>query len=76
MSIGDVKSMVLPVPPIEDQKAINEWCETRSKKFDAAITKANQEITLIKEYREALIAEAVTGKIDVRGWQKQREKAA
>ncbi len=25
----------------------------------------------IKEYREALIAETVTGKIDVRGWQKK-----
>ena len=35
---------------------------------DSAISKAEKQIELLTEYRTALISEAVTGKIDVRGW--------
>mgnify|MGYP001016570039 CR=1 FL=1 len=35
---------------------------------DDAITRAEEEIKLIREYRDRLIADVVTGQIDVRGW--------
>jgi len=71
-----LRSFLFPLPNISEQKKIVVHIQTSSHILDNAIAKANQEIILIKEYREALIAEAVTGKIDVRGWRKQREKAA
>ena len=34
-----------------------------------AITRIEEEIKLIREYRDRLIADAVTGQVDLRGWQ-------
>ncbi|HRP36728.1 MAG TPA: restriction endonuclease subunit S, partial [Candidatus Dojkabacteria bacterium] len=50
-------------PTIEEQKRIVEHIKTETKTLDIAISKAEREIELIKEYREAMIVEAVTGKI-------------
>ena len=38
-------------------------------KMDLLISKAKESIQKLKEYRQSLISEAVTGKIDVRDWQ-------
>ena len=46
-------------------KSINE----KMKVFDSLVMKAQQAIQLMQERRTALISAAVTGKIDVRGWQ-------
>lgn len=48
---------------IEEQKRIVEHIKTETRTLDIAISKAEREIELIKEYREAMIAEAVTGKM-------------
>jgi type I restriction enzyme S subunit len=54
----------ISIPPtIEEQKRIVEHIKTETKTLDIAISKAEREIELIKEYREAMIAEAVTGKM-------------
>src|SRR5690625_1094444 len=58
----------LPVPPIEEQRQIVEYIETETARLDAEIRTAEEEIRLLQEYREALISEAVTGKIDVRDY--------
>ena len=50
-------------PTIEEQKQIVEHIKTETRTLDIAISKAEREIELIKEYREAMIAEAVTGKM-------------
>ena len=52
-------------PPIEEQKRIVEHIKTETRTLDIAISKAAREIELIKEYREAMIAEAVTGRVKV-----------
>lgn len=57
------------VPPIEEQQTICRWIATECRALDEAIHRAESEITLIREYRERLIADVVTGQIDVRGWQ-------
>ena len=54
------------LPPLLEQSDIADYIKTQISKIDAAITQAEKEIKLIKEYRQALIANAVTGKIDVR----------
>jgi type I restriction enzyme S subunit len=50
-------------PPIEEQKQIVEYIKTETRTLDIAISKAEREIELMKEYKEAMIAEAVTGKM-------------
>lgn len=51
---------------LDEQNAILEYIATETAAFDSAIEKAQREITLIREYRERLIADVVTGKLDVR----------
>lgn len=64
LSYDDINSVFLPYPPTlnEQQKIINH-IKTETRTLDIAISKAEREIELIKEYREAMIAEAVTGKM-------------
>ncbi|MBW8326585.1 MAG: restriction endonuclease subunit S [Prolixibacteraceae bacterium] len=58
-----LKNLPVLLPPIEEQKQIANFIEAETRILDIAISKAEREIELIKEYREAMIAEAVTGKI-------------
>lgn len=61
-------NLSVPVPPFDEQKSISEFLETELAQIDLAISHAQKEIDLIKEYRQRLISDAVTGKIDVRDW--------
>jgi type I restriction enzyme S subunit len=58
-----------PVPPKQEQGAINAEVKTRMAVFDDLEAKADKGIGLLQERRTALISAAVTGKIDVRNWQ-------
>lgn len=53
----------VPVPTVKEQQTIINYIRTETKTLDIAIGKAEKEIELMKEYREAMIAEAVTGKM-------------
>jgi len=57
------------VPTTQEQEAISKFINIKSKQFDLLVSKAEQAIQLMQERRTALISAAVTGKIDVRGWQ-------
>jgi type I restriction enzyme, S subunit len=64
-------------PPIEEQHEIAEYLDQKLDKLDALSAEAERGITVLKERRAALIAAAVTGQIDVRGWvQPEREAEA
>lgn len=63
ISADKYANLLVTLPPIEEQKRILEHIKTETKTLDIAISKAEREIELIKEYREAMIAEAVTGKM-------------
>ena len=52
---------------IDEQQEILEYIADSSKAIDQAITRAEREIELIREYRTRLISDVVTGKVDVRG---------
>jgi type I restriction enzyme S subunit len=62
-------NMALPIPPLAEQQAICRWIEAETQPLDDAIARAEDEIKLIREYRDRLIADAVTGQVDLRGWQ-------
>ena len=57
----------VPQPPITEQKPVAEYIDDATKSLNEAIAKATHEIALIREYRTRLIADVVTGKLDVRG---------
>lgn len=55
-------------PTIAEQQRILAQIKLDSGPLDLAIEQALTEIKLIREYRDRLIADVVTGQIDVRGW--------
>lgn len=64
LSYDDINSVFLPYPTtLDEQQKIIQHIKTETSTLDIAISKAEREIELIKEYREAMIAEAVTGKM-------------
>lgn len=65
-SLGGLK---LARPPVEEQKKISERLYKDAQHIDALIDGALSGVELLNERRSALISAAVTGKIDVRGWQ-------
>ena len=62
-----MKTIPVPVPPPSDQERICEFIACQTAPIALAIDRAISEITLIQEYRQRLIADVVTGKLDVRG---------
>ncbi len=58
--------MVLPLPPLSEQRAIAQEIAARTSDLDKAVAAAEREISLLREYRIRLIADVVTGKKDVR----------
>ena len=63
-----LKDIRLPIPPINEQNQILIYINKKTQKIDSTIEKETQRIELLKEYRQSLISEVVTGKVDVRDW--------
>lgn len=64
-----VSALRIPLPCMEEQRRIVKYIESKLNEFDALEDYAQRSIGLMQERRSALISAAVTGKIDVRGWQ-------
>ena len=63
---GKIYSLRLLLPPIQEQQEIVEYLDSKTQQLDSQVEKERKRIELLKEYRNALISEVVTGKIDVR----------
>ena len=59
-------SLAIGVPPLVEQQAIIASLTNRLRPIDKAASRARREIDLLREYRTRLIADVVTGKLDVR----------
>ena len=66
ISEGEVREIRIPLPPRSEQTAIVEYLDKATADIDTAITRARREVELLNEYRTRLIADVVTGKLDVR----------
>ena len=62
----DLFDICLPLPTVDEQESIIEWIESISKQAERNATLCEQEISLLNEYRTRLIADVVTGKLDIR----------
>lgn len=67
LSMSDFLNTAISLPPADEQHQIVAYLDAHTTKFDALIAKSTEMIATLREYRSALITDAVTGKIDVRG---------
>ena len=62
----DFKQIYSPYPPLEEQTQIADAIEEKTHAINHSIEQVRYEISLLREYRTRLIADIVTGKLDVR----------
>jgi type I restriction enzyme S subunit len=55
----------IPVPPVSEQASIVAFCEEATSGISSTILNLKREIQLLREYRTRLLADVVTGKLDV-----------
>ena len=58
--------MNIPLPPKGEQESIVAYLDKATADIDTAIDRARRQIDLLRENRARLIADVVTGKLDVR----------
>ena len=66
-----ILSKKLLVPPLYEQRTIAAFLDAETARIDSLIADAEKAIELLRENHTALISDAVTGKLDVRDWQKE-----
>ena len=62
---GEMKKIVMPVPPQAEQQQIVTYLDSEMQRFDSAITNCQRQITLLQERKQIIINEVVTGKVRV-----------
>ncbi len=65
LSFEDLNNFIIVFPNLEEQQKISKYLDEKLIHFDNTIEKTKQSITKLKEAKEALISQAVTGKIEV-----------
>ena len=60
-----INNQEVPIPPVTEQEAIVTYLEEQTGKIDQAIAIKTEQITKLKEYKQSLINEVVTGKVKV-----------
>lgn len=71
LTVTTLGNLVVPLPPIQEQKAICSYIEERMPVFDGLLDNVQASISKLQELRAALITAAVTGQIDVTTWGKR-----
>lgn len=63
---ADIKKFLILLPPLQEQQKIVDYLDKDTTKIDKLIDIESKRIDLLKEYRQSLISDVVTGKVDVR----------
>jgi type I restriction enzyme S subunit len=66
LAVTDVKALPIVLPTVREQRMIGESVHRDTQDVRTAISRLEREITLLREYRTRLVADVVTGKLDVR----------
>lgn len=62
---SDMKSILVPVPPLDEQASIATFLDTKMAELDSTVAGIDRQIELLGMYRKQIINDAVTGKIRV-----------
>ena len=65
-TVEKFSTLFIPNPPIAEQRAIAEYLDAKTAAIDAAIAHYERMAELVAEYWTVLVADAVTGRIDLR----------
>ena len=65
VSKEDLKSIIIPVPSVEEQREIVNYLKKKCSAIDELIAKKEQYLSEIENYKKSLIYEYVTGKKEV-----------
>lgn len=77
INVETIKNFEMAWPPYNERIEIASFIDETTRKINNLTAFAEKKVKLLQERRTALISAAVTGKIDLRGWQPpQREVAA
>lgn len=60
-----VRNLIIPVPPLNEQRAIASYLNTKCSEIDSLIALKQAKIEELKEYKKSIIYEYVTGKKEV-----------
>ncbi len=60
LKYDELKKIILPIPPLSEQKAIAEFLDNKTKQINELVSAKKKQIELLKEYKQAVIAKAVT----------------
>ena len=72
---NQLKNLQIAVPPIGEQDGIVEHINQGTARIDDGIARSRRQINLMNEYRTRLIADVVTGQLDVRETAAQLQEA-
>ena len=61
----EMRNIYIPVPPLDEQQQIVEYIQQKTAQIDKYISDVKRQIDSLKEYRQRLICDAVTGRINV-----------
>lgn len=65
LSLDELRNLLFPFPPLSEQKQIVKYLDKQTEEIDTLIQLEQKKIDTLKEYRQSLISEVVTGKIRV-----------
>ena len=65
LTIEGIRNFRITIPPIQEQQEIVEYLDKHTKEIDDLVSMEQNKIELLKEYRQSLISEVITGKIKV-----------
>ena len=65
LTLGMINNMKVPIPPPKEQQRVLTYLHETTSQADVKISQARRQIELMEEYRTRLIADVVTGKLDV-----------
>lgn len=68
MTQSAYENAIIPLPPIFEQQQIADYLDEKTAKIDALIEELEAQLSDLATYKQAVITEAVTGKVDVRDW--------
>lgn len=63
LSFAELKKQYIPIPPLSEQQAIVAYIDEKLQKIDQYMTDLQREIDYLKEFKQRLISDAVTGQL-------------
>jgi type I restriction enzyme, S subunit len=66
VNISTIRNYFLAMPAKQEQDLIVHYIDSETRPIDTTISRLEREIDLLREYRTRLVADVVTGKLDVR----------